>query len=149
MGISLTVFLFFHKSIRCGYSIEAPCWGASNEFHNICFHQEIRNLPILFKKNKRLIKSYVYICTDTPGPLSALYCYCLLNISSQTTWLPVRIFRNKAHPLGLSFPKGEGICFNTNLCLAIFKVNQWNSSQKFIQLVSLNKSCGKQALEWI
>ena len=32
----------------CGYSLEAPCWGASNEYHNISFCREIRKIQILF-----------------------------------------------------------------------------------------------------
>ena len=35
-------FLFLHKNIQCGYSLEAPQNGASNEYHNICFSGEIR-----------------------------------------------------------------------------------------------------------
>ena len=31
------VFLFLHNKICCGYSLEAPRRGASNEYHNICF----------------------------------------------------------------------------------------------------------------
>ena len=32
MGISKIVFLFLDKNIRCGYSLEAPQRGASNEY---------------------------------------------------------------------------------------------------------------------
>ena len=35
-------FLFLHENICCWYSLEAPRWGASNEYHNICFCWEIR-----------------------------------------------------------------------------------------------------------
>ena len=37
-------FLFLHENICCGYSLEAPCRGASNEYHNICFCGEIRKI---------------------------------------------------------------------------------------------------------
>ena len=40
----LTSFLFLHENICCGYSLEAPQQGASNEYHNICFHGEIRKI---------------------------------------------------------------------------------------------------------
>ena len=36
--------LVLHGNICCGYSLEAPCYGASNEYHNICFHGEIRKI---------------------------------------------------------------------------------------------------------
>ena len=32
MGIRLIVFLFLHENICCGYSLEAPRRGASNEY---------------------------------------------------------------------------------------------------------------------
>ena len=32
--------LFLHENICCGYSLEAPRRGASNEYHNICFRGE-------------------------------------------------------------------------------------------------------------
>ena len=35
-------FLFLLKNIDCGYSLEPPRWGASNEYHNLCFWAEIR-----------------------------------------------------------------------------------------------------------
>ena len=40
----LIFFLFLHKNICCGYSLEVPRQGASNEYHNICFHGEIRKI---------------------------------------------------------------------------------------------------------
>ena len=36
--------LFLHENICCGYSLEAPRQGASNEYHNICFCREIRKI---------------------------------------------------------------------------------------------------------
>ena len=47
----LISFLFLNENICCGYSLEAPRRGASNEYHNICFRREIRKIlcgyPIL------------------------------------------------------------------------------------------------------
>ena len=34
------------------YSLEAPRRGASNEYHNIYFHGEIRQLSIFFREKK-------------------------------------------------------------------------------------------------
>ena len=36
-----------HENICCGYSLEAPQQGTSNEYHNICFRGEIRKISIL------------------------------------------------------------------------------------------------------
>ena len=40
----LISIIFFHKNICCGYSLEMPRRGASNEYHNICFLGEIRKI---------------------------------------------------------------------------------------------------------
>ena len=39
----LIPFLFLNKNICCGYSLEVPCWGASTEYHNICFRRGASN----------------------------------------------------------------------------------------------------------
>ena len=31
-GIGFIIFLFRHKNVCCGYSLEAPWWGTSNEY---------------------------------------------------------------------------------------------------------------------
>ena len=33
-------FLLLLKNIDCGYSLELPCQGGSNEDHNLCFEQK-------------------------------------------------------------------------------------------------------------
>ena len=43
---------FSKKNICCGYSLEGPHWGPSNEYHNICFHGEIRKILVLFSWKK-------------------------------------------------------------------------------------------------
>ena len=38
------MLIFFHisaQNIDCGYSLEPPRWGGSNEYHNLCFWAEI------------------------------------------------------------------------------------------------------------
>ena len=40
-------FLFFHENICCGYSLEVPKLGTSNEYHSICVGGEIRKISIL------------------------------------------------------------------------------------------------------
>ena len=47
-GIHILFFLFFHENICCGYSLEVPRCGASNEYHNIRFCGEIRKISTLF-----------------------------------------------------------------------------------------------------
>ena len=42
------IFVFLHENICCGYSLEAPRRGASNEYHNICFRGEIRKISAFF-----------------------------------------------------------------------------------------------------
>ena len=57
-GPRLIFILFLHVNICCGYSLEAPRQGTSNEYHSICFHGEIRKLSIIFYWKMRLNKSY-------------------------------------------------------------------------------------------
>ena len=43
-GCLLNIFLNSPQKTCCGYSLEAPCQGASNEYHNIWFCGEMRKL---------------------------------------------------------------------------------------------------------
>ena len=48
-GTSHVIFsLFLHENISCGYSLEVPWQGTSNDYHNICFHGELRKISLLF-----------------------------------------------------------------------------------------------------
>ena len=40
----LIFFLFLHENIHCGYSLEVPHQGASNEYDMLFFYGEIRKL---------------------------------------------------------------------------------------------------------
>ena len=55
-------FLFLHKNICCGYSLEVPQWGTSNEPHNICFSGEIRNI---FTQYPLLSRAMLYAVITT------------------------------------------------------------------------------------
>ena len=46
---------FLHGNICCGYSLEAPRRGASNEYHNICFCEETRKNINTFGLEKSVI----------------------------------------------------------------------------------------------
>ena len=42
----MTIFLyFFHRNICCGYSVESPSWGDSNEYPNGMFSWQIKKVP--------------------------------------------------------------------------------------------------------
>ena len=43
----LIFFLFLHESIYFGYSLKEPSHSACNEYQNICFHGEIKNVDTL------------------------------------------------------------------------------------------------------
>ena len=38
------IFLIFAKNIDCGYTLELPRPGGSNECHNLCFGAKIRKI---------------------------------------------------------------------------------------------------------
>ena len=44
---TLSFLLFLHENICCGYSLEAPRQGASNDNHNIHFCGEIRKVFVI------------------------------------------------------------------------------------------------------
>ena len=45
-------FLFLNENICCGYSLEAPRRGASNEYDKICFLSEIRKISAFLDEKK-------------------------------------------------------------------------------------------------
>ena len=53
----------------CGYSLEAPQRGASDEYDNICFRGEIRKILVFFSKRGYRVKivSYFYKKTYVVG----------------------------------------------------------------------------------
>ena len=63
-GYQVNIFLFLHENICCGYSLEAPHRGASNEYHNICFRGEIRKISILLGWKKSALARAMYLLTS-------------------------------------------------------------------------------------
>ena len=45
-GVYIIFFLFLLKNIDCGYLLEPPRLGGSNEYHNICFEQKYEKYQI-------------------------------------------------------------------------------------------------------
>ena len=43
-------FLFLLKNIGCGYSLEPPRRGGSNEYLNLCFEQKYENIRSFYLK---------------------------------------------------------------------------------------------------
>ena len=68
-------FLFLNENICCGYSLEAPRWGASNEYHNICFHWEIRKILCGYP----LLSVAMYL--DLTGHLLSLISILIIHLS--------------------------------------------------------------------
>ena len=51
--------MFISKSICCGYSLESPCRGDSNEYHNIGFYGEITKIIPKLSSHAPLVYSTV------------------------------------------------------------------------------------------
>ena len=47
-------FFLFQENLCCGYSLEVPHWGTSNEYHNICFHKKYKENISIFCLRKVL-----------------------------------------------------------------------------------------------
>ena len=58
----LIFFLFLHKNVCSVYSLEAPCQGACKEYHNICFHGEIRKIFIWYPHSSRPMALFICVC---------------------------------------------------------------------------------------
>ena len=46
-GVNIN-FLISAKNIDCGYSLEPPRRGGSNEYHNLCFEQKYEKISEFF-----------------------------------------------------------------------------------------------------
>ena len=76
-GTCKIFFLFLHENIHCGYSLEVPQQGASNEYHNICFREallmSIHNICFRGEINRMKKASYLllwvltYIASTSQG----------------------------------------------------------------------------------
>ena len=84
----LIFFLFLHENICCGYSLEAPQRGVSNEDHNICFHGEIWKqawgYPLLSGAMNMLLKRARNFNQPVLAVWSEVLQFTLTNI--QTMW---------------------------------------------------------------
>ena len=72
-------FLFLHKKVCCGYSLEAPCQGASNEFQQHVFLWRTgENYPKIITKILFLNNSSVWVIVNLiPGKISHFFfCPC-------------------------------------------------------------------------
>ena len=62
-GVYIIFFLFLLKNIDCGYSLEPPHRGGSNEYHNLYFEQKYETILEFFlsKKNSVFGGEIVYL----------------------------------------------------------------------------------------
>ena len=89
MIIGAIVFLYLHRNRCCGYSLEAPRRGASNEYHNMFLWRTGENYPTIFTKYSSLTISLAYffffffffffLLVLTCG--GSNYCGCLVYVS--------------------------------------------------------------------
>ena len=60
-GSYIIFFLFLHKKIYCGYSLEAPRWGASNEYPQHMFlWQNKKNISMFWLEKSTLYGGVIY-----------------------------------------------------------------------------------------
>ena len=50
------IFLISAQNIDCGYSLEPPRRGGSNEFHNLCFEQKYEKILEFLSKNFQFLE---------------------------------------------------------------------------------------------
>ena len=60
-GIHIIFFLFLHENIRCGYSLEAPRWGASSEYPQHMFSwRNMEDISIFQMKKAPYLLLWLY-----------------------------------------------------------------------------------------
>ena len=108
MGVYI-IFLFLFKNIDCGYSLEPPRRGGSNEYPQSIFLAEIwknirifiRKFPFLEVKFSNYLNRLVFVMNvDAPCLRSTLNCCCSLQstrIVQQLFTLPAVITINWKH----------------------------------------------------
>ena len=50
------IFLISAQNIHCGYSLEPPRRGGSNEYHNLCFEQKYEKYQSFSSKNFQFLE---------------------------------------------------------------------------------------------
>ena len=76
----LIFFLFLHENIHCGYSLEVPHQGASNEYDMLFFYGEIRKLISGFTLLSGALSLMISIYDIAPFMIS--YTVLLLNLTA-------------------------------------------------------------------
>ena len=54
-GVCIIFLISAKKNINCGYSLETPRRGGSNEYHNLCFEQKYEKYQILLSEKFQFI----------------------------------------------------------------------------------------------
>ena len=82
-GIYVFFFLFQLKTIDCGYSLEPPHRGGSNEYHNLCIEQKFEkkmsdllseNLQFLVVKFSVYLNRHVFVMKESFLFFSSIVC---------------------------------------------------------------------------
>ena len=103
----LISFLFLHENICCGYSLEAPCRGASNEYPQYMFlwrnKKDIMLIPPLICSYGRL---HIYACKVVCSIYYNIICHAVFLASSlyiiqitEDTLISVRLLVNFGQPV--------------------------------------------------
>ena len=86
-------FLFLLKNIDCGYSLEPPRRGGSNEYHNICFEQKYEKYQTFLSENFQFLEvkfsiylnRYVFVMNSSLT-VSRRYFYCDIFVKSSVVF---------------------------------------------------------------
>ena len=55
LGFTGVYIIFLLKNVDCGYSLEPPRRGGSNEYHNLCFEQKYEKYQFLSENFQLLV----------------------------------------------------------------------------------------------
>ena len=94
-GIHTLFFLFLHENTYCGYSLEVPQQGASNEYPQHMFSYRIKTILVLFGRNKAPYlmlwtlrrQTWIFtLCIYPEHTISHLAAQFVLNISTDRVY---------------------------------------------------------------
>ena len=85
MGIRLIVFLFLDENVCCGYSLEAPCWGTSNEYPQHMFSSRNKKNTDTFWLKKA---PYQELWTLYFLAVVHIFCICMFVFRLSSSYIP-------------------------------------------------------------
>ena len=140
-------FLFLLKNIDCGYSLEPPRRGGSDEYHNICFEQKYEKISEFLSENFQflVVKFSIYLNRQVfvmPPPSSNKLTNCFLrSIDLTISFLNFAGHVSDSEPVNILQSNLDSS--NTDGSFTMANSNSFLSPYEVLPLAQENKYLGK------